>query len=261
MRIRVLGCSGSIAAGSRTTSFLVDSDVLIDAGTGVGDLTLDEMVRVDHIFVTHSHLDHVLAIGLLADSVTRARRAQQRPPIQVHALPATLAALRTHILNGVIWPDFTRLPEPAAPVLALVPIEIGQVVLAGAAAIEALPASHTVPALGCAVSARARPEAGAWVFTGDTGPNPLLWERLAAMTVHSLVIETAFGDDEHVLADISRHLCPDRLRGEIAQLRTPSDVYITHIKPGEVDAVMSEVAAQATRHRVRALSNGQVITL
>jgi hypothetical protein len=85
-------------------------------------------------------------------------------------------------------------------VLALVPIEIGQVVLAGAAAIEALPASHTVPALGYAVSARARPEAGAWVFTGDTGPNPLLWERLAAMTVHSLVIETAFGDDEQALA-------------------------------------------------------------
>jgi hypothetical protein len=45
MQIRVLGCSGSIAAGSRTTSFLVDDDVLVDAGTGVGDLTLDEMTR------------------------------------------------------------------------------------------------------------------------------------------------------------------------------------------------------------------------
>ena len=63
MQIRVLGCSGSIAAGSRTTSFLLDDDVLIDAGTGVGDLTLDEMARIDHIFVTHSHLDHVLSIG------------------------------------------------------------------------------------------------------------------------------------------------------------------------------------------------------
>ena len=59
--IRVLGCSGSIAAGSRTTSFLLDDDVLIDAGTGVGDLTLDELARIDHILISHSHLDHVLS--------------------------------------------------------------------------------------------------------------------------------------------------------------------------------------------------------
>ena len=97
MQIRVLGCSGSIAAGNRTTSFLVDDDILIDAGTGVGDLTLDEMVRIDHIFVSHSHLDHVLAIGLLADSVVRRRSAARRPPIGVHALPATIDALRREI--------------------------------------------------------------------------------------------------------------------------------------------------------------------
>jgi ribonuclease BN (tRNA processing enzyme) len=261
MRIRVLGCSGSIAAGSRTTSFLVDHDVLIDAGTGVGDLTLEEMTQIDHIFVTHSHLDHVLAIGLLADSVTRARRSRGRPPIQVHALAPTLAALRTHVFNGVIWPDFTRLPDPVAPVLSLVPLELGQQVVAGQARVEALPASHTVPAIGFGVTPNDRPEAGTWVFTGDTGPNPLLWDRLASLKVSALIIETAFRDDEHVLADISRHLCPSRLRTEITALREPTDVFITHIKPGEVDAVMSEIATHASSHRVRALTNGHVFTL
>lgn len=261
MQICVLGCSGSIAAGSRTTSFLVDERILIDAGTGVGELTLEQMLAIDHIFVTHSHLDHVLAIGLLADSVTRARRARARPPIQVHALPETLAALRTHIFNGVIWPDFTRLPEPAAPVLALVPLALGQRVAAGSALIEALPAVHTVPALGYAVWAAERPEAGAWVFTGDTGPNPALWQRLAALRVHTLVIETAFRDDECLLAEISQHLCPTLLRRELEQLRVPTDVYITHIKPGEVDAVMSAVAAHTSPHRVRTLVSGQRITL
>ncbi|MBK8528947.1 MAG: 3',5'-cyclic-nucleotide phosphodiesterase [Rubrivivax sp.] len=261
MEIRVLGCSGSIAAGSRTTSFLVDDQVLIDAGTGVGDLTLDEMIRVDHIFVTHSHLDHVLAIGLLADSVTRARRGRSRPPIQVHALAETLAALRAHVFNGVIWPDFTRLPDAVHPVLALTPIELGQVVAAGNVHVEALPASHTVPALGYALTPLDHPERGSWVFTGDTGPNPALWQRLSTMKLHSLVIETAFRDDEHVLADISRHLCPQRLRAELDQLTEPTEVYITHIKPGEVDAVMTEIAAQATPHRIRALSSGCVITV
>jgi ribonuclease BN (tRNA processing enzyme) len=258
MQIRVLGCSGSIAAGRRTTAFLVDHDVLIDAGTGVGDLTLDELAAVDHIFITHSHLDHVLAIGLLADSVTRRRDAAGRPPVQVHALAATIAVLRQHIFNGAIWPDFTKLPHPDRPVLELVPLQVGDVIGVGTRRIEALPASHTVPAVGYAVH---QDGGGAWVFTGDTGPNAALWERLATMTVASLVIETAFRDDEHALARVSQHLCPSRLRVELEQFQSAAEVWITHIKPGEVDAVMSEIGALASRHRIRALSSGQLISL
>ncbi|MDE2146931.1 MAG: 3',5'-cyclic-nucleotide phosphodiesterase [Burkholderiales bacterium] len=260
MQIRVLGCSGSIAAGSRTTSFLLDHDVLIDAGTGVGELTLDEMAGIDHILVTHSHLDHVLAIGLLADSVTRRRSAAQRPPVVVHALPATLAALRQHVFNGVIWPDFTRLPDAEHPVLRLQPLEVGQRLAFGTRRIEVLPARHTVPAVGYAVLGSA-PGRGAWVYTGDTGPNPALWARLRELPPATLVIETAFRDDEHALATISQHLCPAQLERELAQLASPTQVYITHIKPGEVDAVMAEIGAQASRHHIAALASGQVMRL
>lgn len=255
MQIRVLGCSGSIAAGSRTTSFLLDQTILIDAGTGVGDLSLDEMVCIDHILVTHSHLDHVLSIGLLADSVTRRRRAANRPPIQVHALQPTLQALRQHIFNGVIWPDFTRLPDAVHPVLQLQAIEVGQVLELGDHRVEVLSARHTVPAVGYAVLG----PRGAWVFTGDTGPNPDLWSRLATMPLAALVIETAFGDDEKELAHLSKHLCPSDLRLELAKLLTPTDVYITHIKPGEVDAVMSEIGAHNSPHRIRAMVSGQLM--
>jgi ribonuclease BN (tRNA processing enzyme) len=257
MQIRVLGCSGSIAAGSRTTSFLLDDHVLIDAGTGVGDLTLDELARVDHILVTHSHLDHVLAIGLLADSVARRRRAETRPPVRVHALVPTIAALRMHIFNGVIWPDFTRLPDPDRPVLRFEPVEVGQVLQLGSRRVEVLPASHTVPAVGYAVLG----QQGAWVFSGDTGPNPALWQRLHSLALAVLVIETAFRDDEHALAELSQHLCPAQLRCELSKLAAPTEVFITHIKPGEVDAVMSEIGAQASRHRIRALTTGQVMSL
>jgi hypothetical protein len=76
-----------------------------------------------------------------------------------------------------------------------------------------------------------------------------------------LVIETAFRDDEDELARISRHLCPKQLRGELARLRQPTDVYITHIKPGEVEAVMSEIAALPMRHACQALVTGQVFDL
>ena len=103
MKVRVLGCSGAIAQGCRTTSFLINHNILIDAGTGVGDLTLEEMRRIDHVFLTHSHLDHVAALPLMLDAVSSLRNH----PVQVHALPATIAALQAHVFNNTIWPDFS----------------------------------------------------------------------------------------------------------------------------------------------------------
>ena len=259
MQIRVLGCSGSIGGDCRTTSFLLDNDVLIDAGTGVGDLTLDELSKIEHILISHSHLDHVLAIGLLADSVMRRRAGQQ--PIQVHGLAATIDALRSHVFNGVIWPDFTRLPSADAPMLQLIPFEVGQTITLGDRRIEVLPAEHTVPAVGFAVLGAPVARRGAFIFTGDTGPNPALWTRLHGMRIAALVIETAFSDEERQLARVSRHLCPAVLGQELARLEHPTNVYITHIKPGEVDAVMSEIEALNSPHRIRALAQGQIIPI
>lgn len=260
MIVHVLGCSGSIAAGCRTTAFLLDDDVLVDAGTGVGDLPLEALVRIEHIVISHSHLDHVLAIGLLADSVMRARAARDAGPVQVHALPETLDALRKHIFNGIVWPDFTRLPSAQHPILALAPFAVGDVLTLGGKAIEVLPALHTVPAVGFAARDAAS-EGGWWVYTGDTGPNPALWQRLQRLVVEHLVIETAFGDDERQLARISQHLSPALLGRELAQLAGSVNVHITHIKPGEEAAVMGEIALLGSAHRITALTAGQQLRL
>jgi ribonuclease BN (tRNA processing enzyme) len=259
LKVRVLGCSGSIAAGCRTTAFLVDDHILIDAGTGVGDLAHEDIARIDHVFLTHSHLDHVLAVGLLADTGLRLRMAAQRPPVRVYALRETLMALREHIFNGVIWPDFTVIPSAEQPALAFVELTLGQCLEVGGRHIEVLPAAHTVPAVGYAVSAGTGQPA--WVYTGDTGPNPALWQRLAQMPVHTLVIETAFGDDERALARISQHLCPAMLETELKSLRPGAQVLITHIKPGEVEAVMREIGASDSHHRIRALVAGECLSV
>ena len=81
------------------------------------------------------------------------------------------------------------------------------------------------------------------------------------MTIAHLVIETAFGDDEQHLARISSHLCPTTLGKELARLEGEVSVHITHIKPGEVDAVMAQIEALATQHACSALQTGQVFDL
>ncbi|NDY91023.1 3',5'-cyclic-nucleotide phosphodiesterase [Ideonella sp. TBM-1] len=229
--ILVLGCAGGLAAGCHTSAFLLDDDVLLDAGSGVGRLTVDQMAAIDHVLLSHAHLDHVLALPLLADAVLGARRG--RPPIQVYALPATLEVLRTHLFNHQLWPDFTRLPSAQAPVLALQPLAVGQALTLGARQrrIRVLPAAHSVPAVGYAVAGTGP---GWWVYTGDTGPNPALWQALRHLPVRDLLVELTFGDDEADLARLSGHHCPASLRQDLAALRpqgADTRLWLSHFKP------------------------------
>ena len=260
MKIQVLGCSGSIARDCRTTSFLLDQDVLIDAGTGVGDLSLDELERIDHILLTHSHLDHVLGVPLLADSVLRRRQARRAAPIEVHALPETLAVLRDHLFNNHLWPDFTRLPTADYPVLRFVPFQLGETLELGGRRIEVLSARHSVPACGFAVHARASGR-GAWVFSGDTGPNPAFWERIAQFPVEHVVVETAFSEPECRVAQASGHHCPSSLAGELSIAPPDARIYITHIKPGEIDAVMAGLRALKKERPLMELLKGDTFEL
>lgn len=235
MKVRVLGCSGAIAKDCKTTSFLIDDDILVDAGTGVGDLTLDEMRRVDHVLLTHSHLDHVAALPLMVDATA----AQRKEPLQIHALAGTIAALKTHIFNDVIWPDFTRIPTPQAPFIVFHEIRVGQTLRFGDKLVEVLPAVHTVPAAGFAVTAGH----GCWVFTGDTERNPAFWARINQLNVAMLVIETAFSNREKDLARRSLHLSPTVLANELDNIAKGKNypIYITHTKPAETEQIMDEV--------------------
>ena len=243
MQVRVLGCSGAIARDCRTTSFLVDDDLLVDAGTGLGDLTLDEMAAIDDVVLTHSHLDHVAALPLMLDAVASRRRGRA---LRVHALRATIEALRAHVFNNVIWPDFASIPSTEAPFVVFHDLTIGQCLQLGTRAakhIEVLPAVHTVPACGFAI--RAVDGGPHWVFSGDTERNAPFWDRVNALDVGVLVIETAFSNREQALAQRSLHLSPATLADELARIapgkRYP--IYITHTKPAETEEIMSQIDA------------------
>ena len=254
MRLRVLGCSGGIGGRHlRTTSFLVDSDILIDAGTGVGDLTLAELSQVDHIFVTHSHLDHVTSIPFLVDSVGGMRTQ----PLRVYATAPTIEILKNHLFNWSIWPDFTEIPSPEAPFLRYQPIEVGAALaLGGGRTITPIPARHTVPAVGYHLDSGA----ASLVFTGDTGPNDALWRVVNGIAnLKYLIIETAFSNKERHLAEISRHLCPFTLADELKKLERNAEIYITHLKPGEIEPTMLEIEECAGSFQPRMLQNNLVL--
>jgi len=175
MKFRVLGCSGGIGGDLRTTSFLIDHDVLIDAGTGVGDLSLSELSMIDHVFVSHSHLDHITSIPFMVDSAGFMRDK----PLTVYALQETLELLKKHIFNGSIWPDFTEIPNVSEPYMRYQSIELGKDVMLSGRKVTPLPANHVVPAIGFMLDSGN----GSLVFSGDTTSNPALWNMVNKINI------------------------------------------------------------------------------
>lgn len=255
MKVRILGCSGGIGGRHlRTTSILVDHDILIDCGTGVADLSIAELAQIDHVFLTHTHMDHIACLPLMVDTAGDMRSR----PLVVHATPAAEEILRAHVFNWAIWPDFAEIPSAEHPWLRFESIAVGQVVDLGGRRIAPLPASHTVPA----VAYRLDAGSASLVFSGDTGPCPELWQAVNAIdNLKVLIVETAFSNRERRLAESSRHLCPSMLLEELRYLQLRPEIFITHLKPGQIELTMQEIEDSIGEFKPRMLQNNQVFEL
>lgn len=254
MKLTVLGCSGGIGSGRHTTCLMVDDDVLIDAGSGLTTLDFEQLLKIDHVFLTHAHLDHVLGLPLLLDSVGDMRSA----PLTVHALPEVLEVLSTHLFNWHLWPDFRKIPSAEAPWLRFAPLDLGEAFTLKGRTFRPLRVNHVVPACGIHLSA----EAGSLVFSGDTTHSDAFVAALNAIPdLRHLIIETSF---ENALVDIakaSKHHWPDSLAAELQTLSVRPEVWITHLKPGNESAIMNELREAAPGWGVEALLQGQVIEI
>lgn len=250
MRLTVLGCCGGIGGSRRTTALLLDDDILIDAGSGAGDLTLEQMARIEHVFLTHAHLDHSGFVPLLADAAAFLRQR----PLHVHALPQTIAALKKNMLNGELWPDYSVLPSEENPYIRFVPLVCGAMVQLGARRITSLPARHSVPAVGyCADSGNA-----SFVYSGDTTDCAEFWEALNRIkNLRYLMIEATLLNAAADAAASSGHLTAELLAHGLARLQHLVQLFITHMESGREEHTMAEVmAACGAFHPVR-LQQGQ----
>ena len=254
MQIRVLGCSGGVGPGLRTTSLLIDESLMIDAGTGVGDLTLEEMSRIGDVFITHSHLDHVCGLAFMADNLF----GVIEHPLQVHATTETLNTLREHLFNWRLWPDFTRLPDAENPSLVFHTLKPKTPKTIGRLKLTAFEVSHTVPAVGYVVEGAE----GVFVFSGDTYADSRIWQFLNKLPrLDKLMIEVAFADEDAELGLISKHFTPSLLGSELTKLRHRPRLYLTHHKPGIERSIELECRSALAGWDYEHLKTGDVISL
>lgn len=225
MKIKVLGCSGGIGGSSGSTCIRIDEHILLDAGSGLSALSLNEMRKIKHVVLSHSHIDHISALPtFLANLFDHATE-----PVTIHALAETIEVLKDCIFNWLVWPNFAVLPSADNPIMAYQELEPWQSFTIDGYVFTPFSVEHTVPTVGFSVQSSHKH----FVFSADTKSSDFLIDQLNRLKpIDTLMIECAFPDRLADLAIISGHLTPATMSDTIAALvRPPKEVWITHLKP------------------------------
>lgn len=253
MKVRVLGCSGGELPRHRTTCFLVDGRLAIDAGALTASLSLEQLLAVDDILLTHSHFDHVKDVPLLSDLLVGRRDT----PVRVHASTECARTLRESVFNDELWPDFTRIPDRQAPVLEILPFRPGRPFRVGRYGVTPVPVRHPVESVGFVITDGRT----SFAISGDTGPTQRFWEKVnAEKRLKGLLVELSFPNQLQRLANLSGHLTPRTLEGELAKLeKNGVPVLLYHLKPAYIAELRRELARLALPN-VRILKRGDELT-
>ena len=252
MKLRVLGSAGAEFPDFRPPAFLIDDHLLLDAGTIGSVLTEEEQGRLEHLFITHSHLDHIRAIPALADNIIIKNRPRT---VTVYSIPAVVSAMKEHLFNNVIWPDFTVIPSPDHPVISFETIDTGREYAVSDYRIRAIPVNHTVPAVGYRVCQGS----ATLLYSGDTGPTEEIWQY--ANGIDALIVEVSFPNSMESMALLTKHLTSSLLKAELAKITVlPKRIFITHPKPQYVDIIRTEVESLGLKE-IELLHDGAVFEI
>ena len=243
MKLRLLSPGGRADSLQYLSSYILNDSVAIDAGSlGISGTPL-EQAKVDHVFLTHSHLDHVGGLPVFLDTVLDLGGET----VSVHASEWVLDSLRRDIFNDRIMPDFVRISEQGPVFLKLFPLHPGQPVQVAGLSITPFPINHVVPTVAYVID----DGKAAVAIATDTAPCDTLLSQLRNIpNLRALLLDCSFPGSQQDLAKISGHMTTRDFAAVARQLEPKVEVWAIHIKPrfhAEVIAELKELLGGSTR--------------
>jgi ribonuclease BN (tRNA processing enzyme) len=225
MRLKVLGAYGASDAEHNLTGYLLDDWLAVDAGTLTSKLSLVQQSRIQAVFITHTHADHIRDLPHLIHN----RFSQNSGTLTVFAARDVMDLLVKNVFNGIVWPDFSVLKSPLTgkATVEYRPLAPGKKVVFNGASLTPVNVEHQIPAAGVIVELGGQ----AITFTGDTGPTSEIWKRTnKTENVVAVVTEASFPNDQQSLADETAHLSPNTFGEELKKISVDAPVYASHRK-------------------------------
>jgi 3',5'-cyclic-nucleotide phosphodiesterase len=228
VELYVVGCHGGETPKHRASAFLLDETLAIDAGAVTRGLDLTAQAKLDACLVSHAHLDHVRDLATLADN----RCQMGCAPLLVAGTRSTIESLRRHFFNGVLWPDFTRIPsgDGRGNTIEFKELALEAPTDVAGRIVRAVAVSHTIDCAGFVIETGG----AAIAYSGDTGPTDRLWQVLAATpSLKAMLVEVSFPDREAALAQVSGHYTPATLAADLSKFPAAPNIptLLYHIKP------------------------------
>ena len=253
--VKILGASGSKAKNLNTTSFQIYKDIVIDAGNILNALG-DDAKDINHIFLTHSHADHITDLPFIIETFFDKRET----PLTIYALEETLEVLKKHSFNDVIWPDFTKIKLPKNDMFSLIlkPIKLNEIIKIHNYSIKAIYANHISGSCGFVIIK----DNQGFVISGDTHTNPEIWEEINNNDeIKSLIVECSFPDKFEELARITKHLTPALIANELKNLiRKDISIFYYHLKPSYKKELLEDIEKhKLLSYNGKILNEGDVI--
>ena len=237
MKVRVAAstCGGSSKL-QYASSYIVDDCLAIDAGCLGMRGTPHQQAEIRHVFLTHSHIDHIATLPIFVENAFE----PGRQPVAIYGAPEALENIQRHIFNDEIWPNFVRLSINGHPLVKLVPLNEGSPVRIGALSITPVAVHHVVPTYGYIITDGTSTVA----FGADSGPTDRIW-KLARNSPGPLLVflEASFPDEMHSLATISGHLTPALFAAEVRKMPEAKTLVAMHIKARFHDKVVEQLMA------------------
>jgi ribonuclease BN (tRNA processing enzyme) len=227
---------GRATPEQRLSCFLVDGRVTIDAGSIAIALGERERETVRDIIITHPHMDHIATLPIFVDDLF----GTLTEPIRVHATEEVIRLLVRDIFNGTVYPPFHEFSNKRTRVMEFVPFRTGEEFRVAHLRLVAVPVHHIVPTVGMVLTDGETTVA----FSSDTSATEEFWQLVnAAPRIDALLIEASFPNSMARLAEVSGHLTPEALGGELRKLsHSGLEILAVHLKPSFREQLVAELA-------------------